>query len=164
MNKKTIKELEENNKNILKNFDIIKNELNKYETEEKIKKEKNDEIENIQIIKEEYIKEIEKYKEIIKQKDEKMNEINNKMINDKISLEKILLLQKEISELKIENNNLYLKIKEYKNEQLINNNRLKINPIPLDMNKQKIKNAYRILIEENERLKNNIIKLKEYYH
>ena len=57
MNKKTIKELEENNKNILKNFDIIKNELNKYETEEKIKKEKNNEIENIQIIKEEYIKE-----------------------------------------------------------------------------------------------------------
>ena len=56
MNKKTIKELVENNKNILKNFDIIKNELNKYETEEKIKKEKNDEIENIQIIKEEYIK------------------------------------------------------------------------------------------------------------
>ena len=115
MNKKTIKELVENNKNILKNFDIIKNELDKYETEEKIKKEKNDEIENIQIIKEEYIKEIEKYKEIIKQKDEKINEINNKMINDKISLEKILLLQKEISELKIENNNLYLKIKEYKN-------------------------------------------------
>ena len=59
--KNTIKELEENNKNILKNFDIIKNVLNKYETEEKIKKEKNDEIENIQIIKEEYIKEIEKY-------------------------------------------------------------------------------------------------------
>ena len=50
MNKKTIKELVENNKNILKNFDIIKNELNKYETEEKIKKEKNDEIENIQVI------------------------------------------------------------------------------------------------------------------
>ena len=92
INKNTIKELEENNKNILKNFDIIKNELDKYETEEKIKKEKNDEIENIQIIKEEYIKEIEKYKEIIKQKDEKINEINNKMINDKISLEKILLL------------------------------------------------------------------------
>jgi hypothetical protein len=32
------------------------------------------------------------------------------------------------------------------------------------MNKQKIKNAYRTLIEENEQLKNNIIKLKEYYH
>ena len=62
------------------------------EIEEKIKKEKNNEIENIQIIKEEYIKEIEKYKEIKKQKDEKINEINNKMINDKISLEKILLL------------------------------------------------------------------------
>ena len=87
------------------------------------------------------------------------------MINDKISLEKILLLQKEISELKIENNNLYLKIKEYKNEQLMNNNiKLKINPIPPDMNKEKIKNVYRTLIEENEQLKNNIIKLKEYYH
>ena len=59
INKKTIKELEENNKNNLQNFDIIKNELNKYEIEEKIKKEKNNEIENIQIIKEEYIKEIE---------------------------------------------------------------------------------------------------------
>ena len=76
------------------------------------------------------------------------------MINDKISLEKILLLQKEIFELKIENNNLYLKIKEYKNEQLMNKNiKLKINPIPIDMNKQKIKNAYRTLIEENEQLK-----------
>ncbi len=118
------------------------------------------------MIKEEYIKEIEKYKEIIKQKDEKINEINNKMINDKISLEKILLLQKEISELKIENNNLYLRVKECENERLMNNNnnKLKINPILPDMNKQKMKNAYRTLIEENERLKNNIIKLKEYYH
>ena len=45
-----------------------------------------------------------------------------------------------------------------------NNIKLKINPIPLDMNKEKIKNVYRTLIEENEQLKNNIIKLKEYYH
>jgi FtsZ-binding cell division protein ZapB len=88
------------------------------------------------------------------------------MINDKISLEKILLLQKEISELKIENNNLYLRVKECENERLMNNNnnKLKINSILPDMNKQKMKNAYRTLIEENERLKNNIIKLKEYYH
>ena len=35
MNKKTIKELVENNKNIFKNFGVVKNELNKYETEEK---------------------------------------------------------------------------------------------------------------------------------
>ena len=45
-----------------------------------------------------------------------------------------------------------------------NNIKLKINPILPEMNKQKIKSAYRTLIEENERLKNNIIKLKEYYH
>jgi hypothetical protein len=45
-----------------------------------------------------------------------------------------------------------------------NNIKLKINPIPPDMNKEKIKNVYRTLIEENEQLKNNIIKLKEYYH
>ena len=42
-----------------------------------------------------------------------------------------------------------------------NNIKLKINPIPPDMNKE---NVYRALIEENEQLKNNIIKLKEYYH
>jgi hypothetical protein len=33
-----------------------------------------------------------------------------------------------------------------------------------DINREKIKNAYSILIKENEQLKNNIIKLKEYHH
>ena len=168
INKKTIKDLEENNKIILKNFDIIKSELNKYESESN-EKEKNEEIINRSLIKEkeEYLKEIVKYKEIIKQKDEKINELNNKIFDDKISIDKILILQKEISELKVENNKMYNIIKEYEkekeNKEENNKKESVVYLINKDMNKEKIKNAYRTLTQENELLKNNIIKLKQYY-
>ena len=161
MNKNAIKTLEENNKTLLNNFDIIKAELNKYETDAMNKEEKKEEA--IALIKKEYIKEIEKYQEIIKQKDIKINEINNKSINDNISIEKILSLQKEISELKVENNQLYLKIKEMENKEKNDKNEPMVYLINKDINREKIKNAYSILIKENEQLKNNIIKLKEYH-
>ena len=162
MNKNAIKTLEENNKTLLNNFDIIKAELNKYETDAMNKEEKKEEA--IALIKKEYIKEIEKYQEIIKQKDIKINEINNKSINDNISIEKILSLQKEISELKVENNQLYLKIKEMENKEKNDKKEPMVYLINKDINREKIKNAYSILIKENEQLKNNIIKLKEYHH
>ena len=162
MNKNAIKTLEENNKTLLNNFDIIKAELNKYETDAMNKEEKKEEA--IALIKKEYIKEIEKYQEIIKQKDIKINEINNKSINDNISIEKILSLQKEISQLKVENNQLYLKIKEMENKEKNDKKEPMIYLINKDINREKIKNAYSILIKENEQLKNNIIKLKEYHH
>ena len=162
MNKNAIKTLEENNKTLLNNFDIIKAELNKYETDAMNKEEKKEEA--IALIKKEYIKEIEKYQEIIKQKDIKINEINNKSINDNISIEKILSLQKEISELKVENNQLYLKIKEMENKEKKDKKEPMVYLINKDINREKIKNAYSILIKENEQLKNNIIKLKEYHH
>ena len=170
LNKKTIKDLEENNKIILKNFDILKAELNKYESESNEKEEKNEEIINISLIKEkeEYLKEIEKYKDIIKQKEDKINELNNKINDDKISIDKILILQKEISELKVENNKMYNIIKEYEkekeNKEENNKKESVVYLINKDMNKEKIKNAYRTLTQENEHLKNNIIKLKQYYH
>ena len=125
------------------------------------------------MIKEEYNKEIERYKDIIKQKDIKINEINNeinnKISNDKINLDKILSLQKEISELKVENNKLYLNNKELQNkkkekEKEKEKDRESIVFLIKDPNKEKIKDAYRILIKENEELKNNILKLKEYHH
>ena len=162
MNKNAIKTLEENNKTLLNNLDIIKAELNKYETDAMNKEEKKEEA--IALIKKEYIKEIEKYQEIIKQKDIKINEINNKSINDNISIEKILSLQKEISELKVENNQLYLKIKEMENKEKNDKKEPMVYLINKDINREKIKNAYSILIKENEQLKNNIIKLKEYHH
>ena len=162
MNKNAIKTLEENNKTLLNNFDIIKAELNKYETDAMNKEEKKEEA--IALIKKEYIKEIEKYQEIIKQKDIKINEINNKSINDNISIEKILSLQKEISELKVENNQLYLKIKEMENKEKNDKKEPMVYLINKDINRKKKKNAYSILIKENEQLKNNIIKLKEYHH
>ena len=164
MNKNRIKELEENNKTLLNNFDIIKTELNKYETEAMNKKEKKEE--DIEFLEVKYNKDIEKYKDIIKEKDIKINELNNKISNDKINLEKILILQKEISELKVENNQLYLNNKKLENKEKENKNKKEsiVYLIQKDVNKEKIKDAYRILIKENEQLKNNIIKLKEYHH
>ena len=73
-------------------------------------------------------------------------------------------LQKEISELKVENNQLYLKIKEMENKEKNDKKEPMVYLINKDMNREKIKNAYSILIKENEQLKNNIIKLKEYHH
>ena len=144
INKNNIKELEENNKTLLKNFDIIKNELEKKEN------------------KEEYIKEINNYKEILRQKDCEINELNKNIINNKITLDEIISLQKENSELKIENNQLNLIIKEFKEKN--NKKEPVVYLISKDMDKEKIKNAYRTLIQENEELKNNIMKLKEYHH
>ena len=163
INKNKIKDLEEMHNILLKNFDIIKKELNKYETEAMNKEEKEYDIE---LIKEQYNKEIEKYKDIIYQKDIQINEINNKISNDKINLDKILSLQKEISELKVENNKLYLNNKELENKERENKKEKEsiVYLIKKDLNKEKIKDAYRILIKENEELKNNILKLKEYHH
>ena len=163
INKNRIKDLEEMHNILLKNFDIIKKELNKYETEAMNKEEKEYDIE---LIKEQYNKEIEKYKDIIYQKDIQINEINNKISNDKINLDKILSLQKEISELKVENNKLYLNNKELENKERENKKEKEsiVYLIKKDLNKEKIKDAYRILIKENEELKNNILKLKEYHH
>ena len=152
INKNSIKELEENNKTLLTNLDIMKNELNNYENEK----------EKILIINEEYNKEIEKYKLFLTQKDDEINQLNEQIITDKISLDKILSLQKEISELRMENNQLKLIIEKNKN----NNNKKEpvVYLINKEMNLEKIKNAYKTLIEENEQLKNNIMKLKEYHH
>ena len=153
MNKNNIKELEENNKTLLKNLDIIKTRLNNYENEK----------EKISIIKSEYNKEIEKYKFLLEQKDNEINQLNEQIINDKISLDKILSLQKEISELKMENNQLKLMIE--KNNKNVNNKKEPVvYLINKEMNLEKIKNAYKTLIEENEQLRNNIMKLKEYHH
>ena len=153
MNKNNIKELEENNKTLLTNLDIIKNELNNYDNEK----------EKILIINEEYKKEIEKYKIFLTQKDDEINQLNEQIITDKINLDKILSLQKEISELRMENNQLKFIIEKNKNN---NNNKKEpvVYLINKEMNLEKIKNAYKTLIEENEQLKNNIMKLKEYHH
>ena len=165
LNKNRIKELEENNQMLMKNFEGIKNELNKYENEEK---EVNENIENV---KNEYFKEKEKYEEILRQKDNQINELNKQIINDKIGLNEIFSLQNEISQLKDENKKMALMIRRYENEKIMKNSKNEKNnkkePIVYLINKEKdkekIKNAYKVLTQENEQLKNNIKKLKEYY-
>ena len=150
---------------LMKNFEGIKNELNKYENEEK---EVNENIENV---KNEYFKEKEKYEEILRQKDNQINELNKQILNDKIGLNEIFSLQNEISQLKDENKKMALMIRRYENEKIMKNSKNEKNNkkepivylINKDKDKEKIKNAYKVLTQENEQLKNNIKKLKEYY-
>ena len=108
-----------------------------------------------------------KYKEIIKQKDIEINNINKEYINSKQNLEKILELQRKISELKTENNQLILKIQEIEKSRIIkdlkNENQKNIN-INCKESSIKIKSAYQALIEENEQLKENILNLRQYHN
>ena len=168
--------LEENNNSKIiiqeniNNIEVIKNELNKYKNNYLKIQELNDELlKKIEIIKETHIKEINKYKEIISQKETEINSIKGEYINSKQSLEKILELQKKITELKIENNQLLLKIQEYQNNKIDSESDLnskKDDQSNLSFSFQggnnKIKSAYQALIEENEQLKDNILNLRKY--
>ena len=151
-NKIVINDLENKNKSLTYNI----NEM----------KQKNEElINNLEIIKENNLKEMNKYEEIIKQKDIQIKRISQECNNSKQHLEKMLELQRKITELKIENNKLFLKIQEYEKNKVENellmakkqNNLL----ISFKDKSDTIKDAYQDLIAENEQLKNNIITLRE---
>ena len=169
-NKNIIKDLENKNNSILNNFNMLKNDYNilKKNNDENIRKN-NELINNIEIIKETHIREINKYKEIIKQKELEISSLNKEYINSKQNLEKILELQRKLSELKIENNQLYLKLQDYDNikhqYELMSNNQKNtdLNYSFKENSKDKIKSAYQSLIQENEQLKDNIIELRKYH-
>ena len=146
----------------------MKNELNKYKNNCAKIQELNQELLNkIETIKETHIVEINKYKEIISQKETELTTIKGDYINSKQSLEKILELQKKITELKIENNQLLLKIQDFKNNRsesdiISNNDNLNNLSFSFKGGNNKIKSAYQALIEENEQLKDNILNLRQY--
>ena len=166
--KNTIIDLEKKNKDNINNIEIMKNELNNYKNNYLKIQELNQELLNkIENIKENNIIEINKYKEIISQKEKELTSIKGDYINSKQSLEKILELQKKITELKIENNQLLLKIQDYKNNRndsdiISNNENLTNLSFSFKGGNNKIKSAYQALIEENEQLKDNILNLRQY--
>ena len=170
-NKNIINDLDNKYKNLMNNFNLLKNEYNNLEKNNEENVVKNQELfKNVELINEVHTQEINKYKEIISQKESELKNISQDYINSKDSLEKILELQRTITELKIENNKLYLKVQEYenskksKNELAIgNNNNLAFSYDGVDVNKDKIKSAYQSLIEENEQLKDNILELRKYH-
>ena len=101
-NKNIINDLDNKYKLLLNNFNILKNDYNILlkNNEENIKKNK-ELFKNIELMNEAHTQEINKYKEIIAQKEIEINSISQEYINSKQNLEKILELQRKISELKI---------------------------------------------------------------
>ena len=154
---KNIYEMENFNKKLLNKIEELQNNVIKYKTDFL----KNQELLNdIEIMKKKHLKEINEYKEIIKRKEVEFKEINKDYINSKKCLEKILELQNEIIELKKENNQLILKIHNY--EKIILNDQNNISLSHKEAN-NRIKSAYQAMIEENEQLKDNILKLRKYH-
>ena len=170
-NKNIINDLDNKYKILLNNYNILKNDYNILlkNNEENIKKNK-ELFKNIELMNEAHSQEINKYKEIIAQKEIEINSISQEYINSKQNLEKILELQRKISELKIENNKLYLKLQEYENKKSQNEivfgakSNLAFSFRDVDMNKDKVKTAYKSMVVENEHLKDNIDDLKNYNH
>ena len=170
-NKNIINDLDNKYKILLNNYNILKNDYNILvkNNEENIKKNK-ELFKNIELMDEAHKQEINKYKEIIAQKEIEINSISQEYINSKQNLEKILELQRKISELKIENNKLYLKLQEYENKisqneiAFRNKSSLAFSFRNVDANKDKVKSAYQNMIVENEHLKDNIGELKKYNH
>ena len=78
-------------------------------------------LDNLEILKEKYFREINKYQEILKQKDiEYNNNINQMNYNFSNNLENILELQKKITKLKNENKILLLKIEDIQKNKIEN--------------------------------------------
>ena len=114
---------------------------------------------NIETIKETYIKEINKYKEIIKQKE-------TEIIRIKQSGNNVNELQKIIEKLKKENSQLFLKAQDYDNLQAEIEFLYKRggNYSFKEINRTTLKLAYDSLIEENKKLKEQIMQLQNIHY
>ena len=155
--------MEINNKTFQNSIDILKKDLDKY----KDCFIKNKELVNeIKLINENHLKEISKYKELLKQKEIEIENIKIELINSKKSLETILELNKIITELKIENNQMLLKIQEYEKKKIDNYKFENQNILSFSFKEgnNKIQSAYQSLVQENEKLKDNILKLRQYHN
>ena len=117
---------------------------------------------NIKTLKETHYKEICKYKELIRQKE---TEIIRIQANYKQNGNTIYELQMIINELKKENNQLRLKLKDYDGlkEEIEYLYKRGGNYSFKETNKTTLKLAYDALIEENKQLKEKIIKLQKQY-
>ena len=111
---------------------------------------------NIETMKEAHIKEINRYKEIIKQKETEIIRYRN-------NSNEIYELQKIINELRKENSQLYLKVKDYDSlkEEIQFLYKRGGNYSFKETNKTTLKLAYDALIEENRQLKEKIAKLQK---
>ena len=155
------KDIINNLKNELYNKDRIINSYKNTNTNNinKINQEKQNLIRNIDIIRETNIKEINKYKEIIKQKEVEIVKITKEYEN-RYQNNDVYKLQKIINELKMENNELYIKLRDYDNlkseiEFLYKRGG---NYSFKETNKTSLKIAYDSLIEENKQLKEKLAK------
>ena len=142
-----------------------------YDSKSKSNQEKQNYLRNIETIKETHIKEINKYKEILKQKETEIirmkneNSIRSKSSNKPNTNPNDIIyeLQKIINDLKKEINQLYLKLKDYdslkKEIELIykrgGNNAYK------EIDRTTLKLAYDALIQENKQLKEKISKIQK---
>ena len=111
---------------------------------------------NIEILKETQIKEINKYKEIIKQKETEIIRIQTIYNQNGIN---VYELQRIINELKKENSELNLKLKDYNalKEEIENMYKRGGNYSFKETNKTSLKLAYDSLIEENKILRERIM-------
>ena len=114
---------------------------------------------NIEILKETQIKEINKYKEIIKQKETEIIRIQTIYNQNGIN---VYELQRIINELKKENSELNLKLKDYNalKEEIEYLYKRGGNYSFKETNKTSLKLAYDSLIEENKILKERIMQLE----
>ena len=118
--------------------------------------EKENLLRNIQTIKETHIKEINKYKEVISQKE-------TEIIHYKNNSSKIYELQRIINELREENSQLYLRVKDYDSlkEEIQFLYKRGGNYSFKETNKTTLKLAYDALIKENIQLKEKIVELQK---
>ena len=144
-----------------------------YDTQNKNNQEKQSYLRNIETIKETHIKEINRYKEILKQKETEITRIKNEYDKKYSTRSKstccthngddiICELQRIINDLKKEIKQLYMKLKDYDSlkaeiEKLYKRGNFTFK----EVNSSTLKLSYEQLIEENRQLKEKIDKLKK---
>ena len=160
--------LKNNPQNSNKNY----NNIIVYDTQNKSNQEKQSYQRNIETIKETHLKEINRYKEILKQKETEIIRIKNE--NEKYSTRSkstcckhsgddiICELQRIINDLKKEIKQLYMKLKDYDSlkaeiEKLYKRGNFSFKEI----NSSTLKLSYEQLIEENKQLKEKMAKLQK---
>ena len=144
-----------------------------YDTQNKNNQEKQSYLRNIETIKETHIKEINRYKEILKQKETEITRIKNEYDKTYSTRSKstccthngddiICELQRIINDLKKEIKQLYMKLKDYDSlkaeiEKLYKRGNFTFK----EVNSSTLKLSYEQLIEENRQLKEKIAKLQK---
>ena len=134
----------------------------------KSNQEKQTLLHNIEIIKETHIKEINKYKEIIKEKETEIIRIinSNNRNRQKKNSDEIYELQMIINELREENKKLYIKLKDYDKlkDEIEYLYKRGGNYSFKETNKTTLKIAYDALVKENKQLKEQIYNMQNNHY